>query len=143
MIPNVTFAEASSVAPSIPAQAEGIEILASFSVPNAIGAADDMGTAEDAYQVAPDLTIAAAENKWTPALDKRLSVLAAKYALERATDEENRELDRLKLLRRRLKHPLSTDEILFQYRRRQKEAILLKQLQEYVEFLNAPRRSKA
>lgn len=82
-------------------------------------------------------------SRWSHTKEQEFSRLAALKARGKATGEELAELSRLRQIRRKKKNPLSAEEVLFQYRRRQMEAKLLEEIQEYVAFIEAPRPAKA
>ena len=79
--------------------------------------------------------------EWTKSNEMSFSKLAALKALGKASSEELATLNELQIRRRKGRNPMAGDEVLFQYQRRQMEIELLKNLQQYVQFLEAPRRS--
>jgi hypothetical protein len=80
-------------------------------------------------------------SKWTKNDERNFSNLAALKAVGKASEEDLSNLRQLQVRRRREKNPMTGDEVLFHYQRRQMESELLKNLQQYVKFLEAPRRS--
>ena len=83
------------------------------------------------------------EKEWSRAKERKFSALVEQKALRTATPAQLIELGNLQLLRRETKNAPSPEEVLFQYRRRQMEAKLLRQLADYVEFLQASSIAKA
>lgn len=138
-----SFSQADAVTPSLTAHAEAVETAACFDVPSVMAGPSTMLAPGGASGASSSIHIPATIiNKWTAKEDSRLSGLAAAKALRKASDAELIELEQLKQVRRRLKFAQSTDEILFQYRRQQREDSILRELQKYVEFLKAPRNPK-
>lgn len=78
-------------------------------------------------------------DEWSKRDEKEFSKLAEAKALGQATANDLKKLLRLRHRRRTAKNPMSGDEVLFHYQRRQMEAKLLKDLQDYVLFIQAPR----
>ena len=89
---------------------------------------------------APNYSVALLKsNHWSKNNERQFDVLAEKKALGMATQEDLNALNELRLRRRKSKNPMGAEEVIFHYQRRQMESKLLKDLQEYVHFLEAPR----
>ncbi|MGH7996720.1 MAG: hypothetical protein ACREFX_10250 [Opitutaceae bacterium] len=140
MIAVMPNAAVSSAAPSIKADEEAVFLVREFNLPSRVEAPPPpvftpKGTAiSSGYSVPPHQVV-----KWSNTREFRYSELATKRALGEVSEKEEEEFDSLLKQRRRAKNPPSADEIIFQYKRRQMEARLLTQLQEYANFIDAPR----
>lgn len=78
-------------------------------------------------------------DRWSNREEREFSRLAEAKARGHATADDLEKLLILTHRRRIVKNPLSGDEVLFHYQRRKMEAKLLKDLQDYVLFIEAPR----
>ena len=74
--------------------------------------------------------------EWTPRYAKRFSELAAKYALGEILSDEQTEYEELTQIRRRLNHPRSGAEVVFDFERRRAMMELEQALHRYVFFLH-------
>ena len=104
-----------------PNAAEGVEVIFANCKPVESGE-------EHPYRVDCPL------EKWTSAMERKFQSLIRLKALGKASQEDLQELDSLKIDRRQLKNPLTSDQLLHQYRKLKKEEELLKLISEYVEI---------
>ncbi len=74
------------------------------------------------------------EKEWTKRMERRFEELSIGEAFSRLSDKEKKELEDLTKERRRLHHPRTAEEILFEYRQRKLTSNLVKAVQEYVQF---------
>lgn len=81
------------------------------------------------------------ESKWSKAMDRRFEELSIREALGNLSGAELDELENLTKERRRLHHPRTADEILFEYRQRKVTSDLVKAVQEYVDFHDLPHKA--
>lgn len=130
--------------------------LALAAATNTVSVDDDFSTAtvlqSDAPQMAPHgnddgvPTVYSVprteEASWSKSNEREFSKLSALKAVRSATPEQIQRWQILQELRRRSRNPMSTSEIIFQYRRRVYEARILKDLRSYVEFLQTEGRSQ-
>ena len=101
-------------------------------------------TDSEADSVHADFSVGRNEDlKWSKTQERSFSRMAAKIATRKATSEEQNKFKELQPLRRRTRNALTSEEILFDFKRRQLEGHLIASLHKYVEFLETPRRSKA
>lgn len=80
-------------------------------------------------------------SNWTNSDERLFSRFAVLKATKKASAKDLKTLAELQARRRLGKNPMCGEEVFFQYQRRQMESKLLKDLQEYVQFLEASRRS--
>lgn len=83
------------------------------------------------------------ELTWSNTQERKFARLAAKIAANKADGRERKEFSELQVVRRRTRNPLSSEDIVFDYKRRQLEARLLASLHNYVEFIETPRSQEA
>lgn len=120
------------------------EVSSEFASPRATSTPPPVVTSGDGDRVHSVMLVRMEEQvTWSHSKENEFSKLAALKARHKATPEQLAEFGRLLALRRRLKNPLSADEVIFQYQRREMESKLLNELQRYVAFLEAPRSPKA
>jgi hypothetical protein len=74
-------------------------------------------------------------NAWTNPLERKFSKLVALHALGKASPEQNKELDHLQTLRRKLKNPMSPQEITRARKRQQMENKIIESVARYVSLL--------
>lgn len=86
---------------------------------------------------------AEAATEWTKPMAKRFRELARKEALGMIAPDEAGELERLTRDRRNLEFPRPADEVLWEINQRQVTANLVQALSKYVQFHQAPRRTRA
>jgi hypothetical protein len=87
--------------------------------------------------------IALPTTEWTKPLEKEFLALAKRAALLTTTAEENERLKRLQVTRRRLRHPRSGEEIIWEFKQRQLTRNLVIALQDYVRFHSAESHPRA
>lgn len=80
------------------------------------------------------ITIVEEPSEWTKAMNRRFNELARSVALGKADGEDQKELENLVRLRRKLHHPRTSEEILWEYQQRKVTDKLMRALEEYVEF---------
>ena len=140
MIAVISTTEVRSVAPSLRSDAGANSLEGVFNLQSTVQAppppvvASNGSTTSSGYSVLPN-----PDDTWSNTREFRFSKLASKRALGEASVKEQKEFDSLLKQRRRARNPPSTEEVLFQYKRRQIETKLLLQLQEYANFIDAPR----
>jgi hypothetical protein len=83
------------------------------------------------------------EKEWTKAMEKRFEALSIGEAFSKLSGQEKKELEEMTKERRRLHHPRSAEEILFEYRQRKLTSNLVKAVQEYVTFHDVPHKARA
>ena len=83
---------------------------------------------------AQTITFREPATEWNKAMDRRFEELSILEAISKISVDELAELEELTKDRRKLQHPRSAEEILFEFRQRQVTSNLLKALQEYVRF---------
>lgn len=89
------------------------------------------------------LSLREAESKWTRKMERRFEELSIAEAYSAISDRQQTELEDLSFERRRLHHPRTADEILFEYRQRKVTSNLIKAVQAYVKFHDAPNSSRS
>ena len=143
MIISLSFTDAAgSGTSSIAISGFVAEMSGEFAAPKVVSAPPPTvgGNEGDQVRTSHRVTIERVET-WSHSKEGTFSRLAAAKALGKASSSQLTELERLRAIRRRMKNPMSADEVIFQYRRREMESRLLADLQRYVEFLEAPRRA--
>lgn len=83
-----------------------------------------------------------AATEWTKTMARRFRELARKEALGTLAPEESVELERLTRDRRNLEYPRPVEEVLWEVNQRQVTANLVRALKDYVEFHQAPGRTR-
>ncbi len=89
---------------------------------------------ETVVSAVSDLVFRKSETEWTTQHEKRFKKLASLVALERQSEVELEELQKLQVLRRRLHHPRAAEEILWEHKQRKITANLIAALSQYVTF---------
>jgi hypothetical protein len=83
------------------------------------------------------------EREWSSRMEKQFEKLAIAEALSTISPQDKLELEQLTAERRRLHHPRSAEEILFEYRQRQVTSNLVKAVEEYVRFHDLSHKARA
>ncbi|MDQ3623633.1 MAG: hypothetical protein M3463_14280 [Verrucomicrobiota bacterium] len=86
---------------------------------------------------AVSINIALPVDEWTTALEREFLSLAKGAALVRLTPEEKKRLQSLQATRRRIRHPRTGQEVIWEFKQRQVTRELVNALQAYVRFHGA------
>jgi hypothetical protein len=89
-----------------------------------------------------ELTLQEPETEWSRKMDKRFEQLSIAEALGRISVAEQDEIENLTKERRRLHHPRTAEEILFEYQQRKVTSDLVKAVQKYVNFHDLPHQAR-
>jgi hypothetical protein len=90
-----------------------------------------------------ELKLQEPEAEWSKRMEKRFEQLSISEAFGRLSSGERDELENLTKERRRLHHPRTAEEILFEYQQRKVTSELVKAVQKYVNFHDLPDQARA
>jgi hypothetical protein len=85
-------------------------------------------------EATPIVTIPSVQNEWTQSSQNRYLALVKAEAVGKLPPQERKELENLQVQRRRLHHPRSPEEIVWEYRQQSVTEKLIEALHEYVQF---------